>query len=261
MMMSTPQPPQQPQVLLDIMVTTVTVIRIMSTGAASHPCNVGAATGFFYESGESKYLITNRHVVVDETREFYPDSLAIRIHTSQAITTQNRDVNIPLYDSERRPVWVEHPTHGSSVDIIAIDLGSHLQAQDFITYWSAKTFVPPSVVLGLGDLVLVLGYPMEFYDRMHNLPITKTGTLASPYGAQFGGKPYFLIDANLQPGTSGSPVILPAGTSRRQRGGVTIGTFPPHLLGINSGEHAVGAVKLGLNVVWYSALIQEIVSQ
>lgn len=118
------------------------------------------------------------------------------------------------------------------------------------------------MLLSFGDLVLVVGYPMEFHDRMHNLPITKSGTAASTYGAHFEGRPIFLIDANLQPGTSGSPVLMPAGNVRRLRsGGVAMGNFPPHLLGINSGEYSVESIKLGLHAVRYSNLIQEIVSQ
>ena len=190
------QPPQRP-VILDPFMVSVTVIQILSARSASRTYNVGSATGFFYESGENKYLITNRHVAVDEKHAFYPDSLVMKIHTSRRTTTQNRDVTIPLYDSDRNPVWLEHPTHGSSVDVVAIGIDSYLQRRDFITYWSAKNSVPPNVAFGLGELVLVMGYPMEFYDTSHNLPITKTGTLASPYGVHFEGHPFFLIDANL----------------------------------------------------------------
>ena len=256
-----PRRPQQP-VILDPFMVSVTVIRILSTGSAPDPCNVGSATGFFYETGENKYLITNRHVVIDERRRFYPDSLLMRVHTSQTSTTPNRDVTISLYGRDRNPVWLEHPTHGNTIDVVAINIDSYLQSQDFITYWSAKSSVHPDVAIGLGESVLVVGYPMEFYDRTHNLPITKTGTLASPYGAHFEGRPIFLIDANLQPGTSGSPVILPPGSSRRQRsGGLAVGNFPPHLLGINSGSYSARGVELGLNTVWYLELIEDIVSQ
>jgi len=260
-----PQPPQPPQVVLDLWMTSVTVIRAVSTGSASQACRVGSATGFFFRNGDNRYLITNRHVVLREDRSFYPDSLIIRVHTSRSDLSQNRDVTIPLYDSTRRRTWLEHPTRGANIDVVAINIGSQLETQDFVTFLSAESFLPSNVLLSLGDLVLVVGYPMEFYDTVHNFPITKTGTLASPHGVNFRGSPYFLIDAGLQPGMSGSPVILPSSSTRRvrdERGiSVGMGVFPPHILGINSGEHSVEGIKLGLNVVWYSGLIQEIVAQ
>jgi S1-C subfamily serine protease len=129
---------------------------------------------------------------------------------------------------------------------------------------SADNFLPERMVLSLGDSVLVLGYPMSFYDTTHNLPIAKTGTLASPFGVPFEGRPYFLIDANLQPGTSGSPVLAPAGSLRRMIEGtqMVIGMEASnHLLGIYSAEHVMEGIELGLHVVWYSWLIQEIVAQ
>lgn len=258
------QAPQAPRVVLDIWMTSVTVIQMMSRGLTSHPCSVGSATGFFYARGDNKYLITNRHVVVDEKRQFYPDSITLRVHTNRGDLTQNRDLAVSLYDRDERPVWLEHPTHRNNVDIVAVNVDSYLQPTDFITPFSAANFVPSNVVPSLGDMVLVMGYPMRFYDTMHNLPITKSGTIASPYGVPFEQRPYFLIDANLQPGISGSPVVLPAGPFRRimdERGqGIGIGLGQPHLLGITSGEYTVDSIQLGLHIVWYPNLIEQIVS-
>ena len=54
---------------------------------------------------------------------------------------------------------------------------------------------------------VVIGYPFEFYDRVNKFPIVKSGIIASRWGSNFDGKPYFLVDANLFPGSSGSIVI------------------------------------------------------
>lgn len=159
---------------------------------------------------------------------------------------------------------MQHPAQADNVDVVAINIGSYVQPQDFITFLSTENFLPSNMILSLGDTVLVLGYPMSFYDTSHNLPIAKTGTMASPYGVPFEGRSYFLIDANLQPGTSGSPVLSPAGSLRRMTDGtnMAIGVDAAnHLLGIHSAEHIMEGVELGLHVVWYAGLIQEIVSQ
>lgn len=57
------------------------------------------------------------------------------------------------------------------------------------------------------DDVIVVGYPRGFYDEVNLYPIVKAGIIASRWGAHFGGKPYFLIDAKLFPGPSGSIVV------------------------------------------------------
>lgn len=36
--------------------------------------NVGSATGFFYVKNDVLYFITNRHVVIDETKDIKPDA-------------------------------------------------------------------------------------------------------------------------------------------------------------------------------------------
>ena len=38
------------------------------------------ATGFFFERGARLFLVTNRHVVLDEASEHRPDALEIEMH-------------------------------------------------------------------------------------------------------------------------------------------------------------------------------------
>ena len=63
------------------------------------------------------------------------------------------------------------------------------------------------------DDYLVIGYPRMFYDKVNLFPIVKSGIIASKWQGMLNGKPYFLIDAKLFPGSSGSIVISkPIGT-------------------------------------------------
>lgn len=250
-------PPRQP-VRVDVLNLHVTVVNIRCRGSAPNECSVGSATGFFFRNGDQKYLITNKHVVHNEERNFYPDTLVIRVHTSRTSMTQNREINLPLYDSSNQRLWLEHQNR--VVDIAAIKINDHVQEQDVIFYFDSNSFPPSDIVLGAQDNCVIIGYPLGFYDIIHNLPITRIGAVASPYGAHFRGIPLFLVDAVLHEGTSGSPVILPSTSVRRTTEGIGIGNFPPCLLGINSGEWSVDGSKLGLNAVWYSTLIQEMTS-
>ena len=252
--------PTSRNVSTDRWLLSVTLIQTECTGLALNPSNLGSATGFFYRSGKNQYLITNRHVVIDEKKSRYPDSIILRVHTSDVDATQNRDVRISLYDTKKLPIWLEHPILGKTVDVVAIEVTPYLKETEAIYFLSQNDFKPSNLLIGVGDSVLIMGYPMKFYDEKNNIAITKSGTVASPYDIGFSGQPYFLIDANLQNGTSGSPVILPASGIRRFSSDnvpkADSTGFPPYLIGIHSGGNS-----LGLNQVWYPSLINDIIGK
>lgn len=241
------------RVLVDPFVTSVTVIQMMSNGDAPYPSSLGSATGFFYKKEGSLYLITNRHVVIEEERKHFPDELVIRVHTNLNTMVDNRDIQIPLY-SNRNHVWLEHSTE-DNIDVVAICIDDFVEDADVIQGWSSQHIIDDDELINYGDSVLVMGYPRGFHDRMHNLPIGRSGTIASLYRGRFEGRRYFLVDAVLHPGTSGSPVYIPARRTRNTVHGLSIGSFPPVLLGIFSGAFE----PLGLNTIWYAELIEEII--
>lgn len=215
---------------------------------------LGSATGFFYQSSDRHFLITNRHVVINEEESFFPETLRFIIHTSEITMTQVRSVVIPLYTQEKKHVWLEHPQKG--VDLVALAVDPFLSQNDAVYYWSTANSFPSDSFLIMGDHLQILGYPKGFYDRANNLPIARSGTVASAYGSHFDANPLFLVDANLHPGTSGAPVLSqPRSTLNKTNGSVALGQFPSFLLGVNSGEF----LHLGLNASWYADLITQIV--
>jgi len=246
-------------VAIDPLNYSVTLIRMQVRGEAPSQCGVGSATGFFFQDSDRKYLITNRHVVIEGEKNFYPDNLLIRIHTSRQSNLPNRDITIPLYDDNNEKLWLEHTNQ--EIDVAAIHIDSFLLENDVVYPFTSQN-IPPSntILLGVQDNCMVIGYPLGFCDTVHNLPITRVGAIASPYGAFFRGQRHFLLDATLHPGTSGSPVVLPPSRERRiitERGDIVYERREPtYLIGINSGEYG----ELGLNAVWYSNIIQEIIS-
>ena len=243
-------------VVLDPSVVGVTIIKII---VREH--TVGSATGFFYKENGNKYLITNRHVVIDEKRGLYPDSLEIRIHTSPNSTIPNRNVQISLYENSI-PLWLEH---SQDVDVIALNIDTLLQTDDFMHFWTSENILPIENTLMIGGRTIIPGYPYGFYDEIHNLPIIKTGTIASSFRSDFRSRPYFLIDTNLQPGMSGSPVLTAPGSIVIEGESFVFLMDRPYLIGVHSAEHLARTPRaieeLGLNVVWYARLIPELLSQ
>jgi len=200
-------------------------------------------------------LVTNRHVVIDEDKHFYPDHLIVRIHASHTDVDATRDVTLPLYDAQLNPIWREH--QNKAYDLVLLNIGSLLTQTDKVVCWGYENLLSPTSRINVGSPVWVIGYPMAFFERQHYLPIVRSGMLSTTYGLTFNGLPTCLVDANLHQGTSGSPVLV---QPEAVEGGSLI---PPtrlqsYIVGINSGVHIVNGVSLGLNEVWYGRLIMDI---
>lgn len=58
-----------------------------------------------------------------------------------------------------------------------------------------------------GMKILFVGYPSVFYDKKNSLPVMRSGTIASIPALDFNGTPSILLDAQVFPGSSGSPVF------------------------------------------------------
>jgi hypothetical protein len=59
------------------------------------------ASGFFFERGERLFLVTSRHVVVDEPSKHFPDHLEIELHTDPDNLAESTGFSIPLYRRAR----------------------------------------------------------------------------------------------------------------------------------------------------------------
>jgi hypothetical protein len=109
--------------------------------------------------------------------------------------------------------------------------------------------------LEIGEDILVMGYPKGcYYDNVFDLPVIRSGTLASAYPVPYQDKPHFLIDARLHEGTSGSPVMETLGP------GKAAGRLRFVLLGVNSSTWPLpkGEEPLGLNAAVCASIIQTI---
>lgn len=219
---------------------------------------IGSATGFFFKHKEVRYLITNRHVVVNEEEDHFPEKLIIELHTHTNNLKDFDEFEIDLYDTSRKAIWREHPNFETNqCDVIAIELPKSIDQEYSFKSFQVNNFLNDRKFETIPD-VITIGYPLGFYDDKNCLPVYRKGTIASAFGHYFDDLPYFLIDSNLHPGTSGSPVINAAHNSlSNQEGNFT--TNSVILLGIHSAEHYFNEKPLGLNVVWYATLILEII--
>lgn len=171
---------------------------------------------------------------------------------------------IKLYDDSGKPVWFQHPEYGRDVDVIALPLeDENLTIMFEIKPFTENDLIPKKWSIFLGTDLLIIGYPLGYYDTEHNLPIILSGTLASVHHIPFEGKQGFLIKSLLHPGTSGSPVTTkPPNELIRTSEGRTRFTKDPvkkYLVGIHSEALDRSDPNLDLNFVWFSSLIQDII--
>jgi hypothetical protein len=112
---------------------------------------------------------------------------------------------------------------------------------------------PELAAIDVGATVLLPGFPLGFYDTLHHLPVVRHAIIASSFGVRFQGQGYFLTDARMHRGSSGSPVVMrdPAAGAR----------MPWRLLGVHSARMDMGTrdleqdESLGLNCAWYADVL------
>jgi hypothetical protein len=245
---------------IDALSVKVTFVGGYSRGKAPRPSRSASGTGFFFKHNDRSYLITNRHMVIDERSEYFPDFLGIEVHTDKNRLSETRFIEIPLYE-RKQELWTEHADNQKlskpedKIDVVAIRIDKHLRSDDWIEFFTPYDLPESNMFpIGLGDSCIIMGYPLGIHDRSNYLPVARIGAIASTWGICFDRKKYFLVDSKLHPGVSGSPVIIP----QREVGGGYYGTgfCPLRLIGVISGTPWSG---LDLNIAWYSDLILEII--
>ena len=234
------------------------IVTIIFEMVSSH--EVGNASGFFYQKDNTVYLVTFRHVVCERR----PDHLVLVLHTDSRDPRQNEELKVDLY-REGQPLFHVH-SH-PKIDIAVVELDQQKLKDNYVINTLSKSrFLPEKYVLLPGESVFVLGYPRRQRDIFHNLPLARQAMVSSVYGVPFNNLPHFLVDANLHPGMSGSPVLTtPKQILQKRDGGIAFTTSAPiFFLGVYSGNLELvypdqRKESLGLGAVWYPDLIEEII--
>lgn len=127
--------------------------------------------------------------------------------------------------------------------------------------------------LDIAQRVFFIGYPDDRFDYVHNLPIVRAGIIASHPKIDFNGKKQFIIDAQVFPGSSGSPVIINL-TYENYKNRIVLGEHKIRLLGIVSAtmirynqlkalptnlSNLVSTETIGLGIVFKSTAIRELI--
>jgi len=213
------------------------------------------ATGFFYECESRLFLVTSRHVLVDEASNHHPDRIEIELHTDGDNLTRTIGFSIPLYD-RGLSLWRQAEDSGGPVDIAAIEL----KREAFPESACYRVFTPENLLretesVEVGTSMLVVAFPLGFHDALHHLPVVRHAINASSLALRFQGKGFFLTDSRTHRGTSGAAVVM------RERQNAEHEGLPWILLGVHSARMDVGTRELavdealGLNCVWFADVL------
>lgn len=225
---------------------------------------LSTATGFVIEGMHGPLLITNRHVVTGRHQRTgkplsetggIPNELAIWHNSTDGIPNWIAHVE-SLVDAEGNPMWVEHPTLGSAVDVVALRL-TELQRVALYPYeYILDDGIAPS--LGPADTISVIGFPFG-HSAGGLFPIWATGFVASEPSIDIDNLPLLLIDCRSRQGQSGSPVVMqrPPGFVHMTDGSVRAFELPiTRLIGVYSGRiHSESDIGL----VWKVSVLHDLV--
>ena len=220
------------------------------------------ATGFFFERDGRLFLVTNRHVVLDEPSDHRPDRLEIELHVDPENVAVTTGFAIPLYRGTQ-PVWREGIDPAGTVDVVALQLERAALPEKLLL----QPFTPNHLIeqldeIEVGTRVLIVGFPLGFHDTWHHLPVVRQAVIASAFGLRFQGQGYFLTDARMHRGTSGAPVVARMTTQRSGRG-----DLPWMLLGVHAARMDVTNrdveqdERLNLNCAWYADIIMTLTEE
>jgi hypothetical protein len=214
------------------------------------------ASGFFFQPDERLFLVTSRHVMIDEPSKHFPDRVEIELHIDAANMAKSTGFSMPLYQGGKS-VWRQGRDTGGDIDVAVLEIErGALPATAVLRAFTPEHLCDPSEAVEIGSSLLVVGFPLGFHDALHHLPVVRHAVNASPFGLRFQGKGYFLTDARTHRGTSGAPVVMRA-RGREQ----DLGQLPWMLLGVHSSRMDIGTrdlkldEALGLNCAWYADIL------
>lgn len=227
--------------------------------------NLGLGTGFVWEEAGRFFLITNWHNLSgkDVFTKKHTSAMAAEPNSVRVWWNQKGNLGakfsevVAIRDQAGTPLWLIHPQHGNDIDVVALPVTPHTNAEMFPINKMHGT----GLQIQVGMDVYVLGYPFGIGPA--RLPVWKRGSIASEPEVFPGGLLYMLIDTASRPGMSGSPVIRRSwGTHQMKGGGTALGmTTATEFIAVYSGRlTATDPLDAQLGIAWPARFVTEIVA-
>lgn len=187
-------------------------------GERFNPIGTGFLLGHFCEGLGFNCLVTAKHVIMRGDGQLRDDLFVLLNKVGQGIDFLRLST---LF--ENRVAWIKHPEKDVAAIPMPADVGSH----------DAKKFSPDLIEdfsrIVEGDDIFFLGFPLGIAGTERRItPIVRSGMIAMKNEDET-----FLVDANVFPGNSGSPVFFKPCPFRMSPEGYSLGDMrPPKLIGV-----------------------------
>jgi len=212
-----------------------------------------AASGFFFERDGRLFLVTSRHVVIDEPSKHFPNRIEIELHLDAQNLTRSIGLSVLLY-KDGKSIWHQGTDSAGEIDVAVIELDRSVMPDPVVIACFTDAHLQRTLDdVEVGSSLLIVGFPLGFHDTLHHLPVARQAVIASSFGLRFQGHGYFLTDARTHRGTSGAPVVMRSDEGTED--------LPWKLLGVHSARMDVGSrdlqldESLGLNCAWYADIL------
>lgn len=210
------------------------------------------ASGFFFERDQRLFLVTSRHVLIDRPTRHLPNRIEVEFHGDASDFRQFFVLSIALY-RDGVSLWHQGRDPGGEIDVAVIEINrASLPEKLVFCSFKPEHLQRPLDAVEVGTALLVVGFPLNFYDTVYHLPVVRQAIIASSFGVRFQGQGYFLTDARTHRGTSGAPVVMRGGSDAN---------LPWKLLGVHSARIDMRTrdanldESLGLNCAWYADIL------
>lgn len=220
-------------------------------------------TGFFYHvslnDGTNRgilLLISNKHVFNDPKGK-----LVIRLNRRKDDGNPQFGNLLTFSQVGFEAAFIAHPK--PDVDLACVNVSPITREGVFHKHLHDELLKPIDYEkVTLASDVLFVGYPENRYDVVNNLPLIRKGSIASMPNVNFNGKGQIVIDAQIFPGSSGSPVFV-SWDRKYSLLGVVSQTMIRHsqLQTLPANIPSVGVEQiLGLGIVIKQQYVQELIN-
>src|SRR5258706_4320584 len=132
---------------------------------------ISNASGFFFERDDRLYLVTSRHVLIDEATQHFPDRVEIELHLDARQLYRSTGFSMLLYE-RGKSVWHAGRDSAGHIDVAVLRLEREHLPPDV----AIRAFTPQHLQLrfedvGVGESLLVAGFPLGFHDAVYHLPV------------------------------------------------------------------------------------------
>lgn len=219
-------------------------------------------TGFLFnvplrqEGLVGQFLVSNKHVYGDPKRKIILNFHAKKDGADEPDLGSTKSVQIEDFSG----YYYGHPNE--QIDLACINISAYLGGERGVYSKHLHTeFFDEAKLDSLlpGSEVSFIGYPDNRFDTAHNLPLLRKGYVATLPTVDFNGLKQIVIDAQVFPGSSGSPVFVVSNGYYKLLGVVTETMIKnEELKAIQAGFIYGVQQTIGLGIVLKTELVMEL---